>query len=484
MAGQRTFKDRLRETTEKLKQSITVTDPYEKKLNDLVLRATSDMWITPDWSINMDLVDEINRNQGNGTYEKVLRCIRRRLGHRDPKVQLFTLTLLETCAKNCGASFQSALSESDVWTDVAALPEPRRRHDLEVVDKALVMVEDFARTLRPHKFQKAYVELQASGVRFPDRPEEEVGAGMAAASAEDEGMGDMSEADRAAVQAALRDLEQTEQRRSSTGGPTPTPAPVPAQETVSAEDIAKIKEDLGTAKNSVDLLKDTLNSIPAEEPGQVEQTFIKELADQCNAMRPRLGILVQQPDVEETVMMEALTLYEALDVTLTRFDELVARASAGAMADQQLPNSTPAPAPQNVEADLLGRLDLEDEQPTLVSHRRGTSHAQPPSPQPTQPTVDLLGDFDAPTPPGPAATEQDAFAELAAAKNSTEDEFAALASARDGQGGPAVSTSVPTSPVVEHTQSPPPLSPPPPSSTQEQSQAGGTKNVEMDLISF
>lgn len=63
------------------------------------------------------------------------RCIKRRLSCRNAKVQFLTLTLLEMLVKNCGATFQSALSRSDLWTEVASIADPRRKGDLQVVDK-------------------------------------------------------------------------------------------------------------------------------------------------------------------------------------------------------------------------------------------------------------------------------------------------------------------------------------------------------------
>ncbi|GMH45757.1 hypothetical protein BSKO_13720 [Bryopsis sp. KO-2023] len=489
MDSRRSFKDRLRETTEKLK-NFSVTDPFEKKINDLVLRATSEMWINPDWSINMELVDLINTNQGDATYEKVFRCLRRRLGNRDPKVQLFTLTLLETCVKNCGASFQSALAESDVWADVSVMPEPARRNELQVVDKVLLMVEDFARTLRPHKFQKAYVELQASGVRFPERPAEEVGAGMVveptpAGIQGDQGVSGLSEADQAAVQEALRDLEQQSRRAP----PRTTPAAAPMDTTTATpEQIEKIKADLGTARNSVDLLRDTLSTIPADQPGQVGQDFIKELAEQCNGMKPRVGLLIEQTDVEETVMVEALALYEALEITLMNYDEMLARAAAGpGQEEPRLPTSTGV---MNAEPDLLGRLDSEDAEPTLVSNRRdGAGGEASPQPQ-TQPAnqgnpFDFLGAVDQqPAAQKPAA---DAFSELAAAKNGTTDAFDALVTERDRNSargsGSENARSNPTSPVSGQSQ-PTVLSPPPPPPPPAAAQPGSNQDDQVDLISF
>lgn len=72
MEGKRTLADRFRETTDRLK-NLSVSDPLEKKFSDMVQKATSEMWINPDWSLNMELVDAVNAQSGPQTNERVFR---------------------------------------------------------------------------------------------------------------------------------------------------------------------------------------------------------------------------------------------------------------------------------------------------------------------------------------------------------------------------------------------------------------------------
>lgn len=72
MESKKSLADRIRETTGKLK-SLSVTDPLEKKMGDIVVRATSEMWINPDWALNMELVDLVNSHAGDQTNEKAFR---------------------------------------------------------------------------------------------------------------------------------------------------------------------------------------------------------------------------------------------------------------------------------------------------------------------------------------------------------------------------------------------------------------------------
>ncbi|PNH06718.1 Class E vacuolar protein-sorting machinery protein HSE1 [Tetrabaena socialis] len=93
-------------------------DPLDKHVGDLVDKATSDELIAPDWSHNLAVVDWVNGSPAVRS-GKALKAIRRALAKPNIKVQLLSLTLLETCVKNSTAEFHAELAGS--WADVAKL---------------------------------------------------------------------------------------------------------------------------------------------------------------------------------------------------------------------------------------------------------------------------------------------------------------------------------------------------------------------------
>ena len=380
-----TFRDRL---ADRFKGLTGPTDELDKQITSLLERATSEMWISPDWSLNMELVDLINSNQNSSTYEKLFRAMRRRISKGNPKVQLLVLTVLETCAKNCGANFHVALGRAELWTDISRMADPKRKGDLQVKDRILVMVQDFAKSLQPRAFQKTLKDLQDQGVRFPERPDEEVGLGIDTAPPSTPGAaratGDVSEADRIAIQAALQELEATDRPHQGERGVTVLPSDDSHAVANTGNNPEKLMSDLKVARNTVDLLVDALGSIPSNDPRAVWQDFIRDLAQQCIEIKPRLTRLIESV-VDEHVLGEALTLFEDLTKAQDRYDEL-----AGAALQASQGGAQPRPA----EATQLQRADTtasEDGAPTLVTNRKFLPPATQQTVAPPN-AIDLLTD--------------------------------------------------------------------------------------------
>ncbi|CAD6233609.1 unnamed protein product [Miscanthus lutarioriparius] len=97
----------------------------------MVDRATSDHLIGPDWAKNMEICDICNRDPGQS--KDVVKALKKRIGHKNPKVQLLALTLLETAIKNCGDILHMHVAERDILHEMVKIV--KKKSDPRVKEK-------------------------------------------------------------------------------------------------------------------------------------------------------------------------------------------------------------------------------------------------------------------------------------------------------------------------------------------------------------
>ncbi|KAF7035954.1 hypothetical protein CFC21_046729 [Triticum aestivum] len=258
----------------------------------MVDRATSDMLIGPDWAKNMEICDICNRDPGQS--KDVVKALRKRIAHKNPKVQLLALTLLETAIKNCGDIFHMHVAERDLLHEMVKLV--KKKSDQRVKDKILVLIDTWQEALggprsRYPQFYAAYHELVRAGAQFPKRSERPAPL-----------FNGQSEAAK-----SMRSPDQRDEAESSAGNDFP----------------ALSMSEIQNARGIMDVLAEMLNALDPGNREGLRQEVIVELVDQCRTYKQRVVQLVNTASDEE-LLSQGLALNDDLQRVLAKHDAIAA----------------------------------------------------------------------------------------------------------------------------------------------------------------
>ncbi|KAF0933729.1 hypothetical protein E2562_019207 [Oryza meyeriana var. granulata] len=261
----------------------------------LVDRATNDMLIGPDWAMNLEICDTLNRDPGQA--KDVVKSLKKRIAHKNPKVQLLALTLLETMIKNCGDIVHMHVAERDILHEMVKIV--KKRPDYHVKEKILTLIDTWqevfggARARYP-QYYAAYQELLRAGAVFPQRSDGSVPIFTPPQTQPLQN-----------YPPSLRDAQQ-EQPESS----------VPDLPSLSLAEIQN-------ARGIMDVLSEMLNALDPGNREGLRQEVIVDLVDQCRSYKQRVVQLVNSTSNEE-LLNQGLSLNDDLQRVLAKHDAIAA----------------------------------------------------------------------------------------------------------------------------------------------------------------
>lgn len=145
---------------------------YMYYICSIIEQATDGSMASENWALNMEICDMIN--ESSDTARDAMKAIRKRLQQnagKNNQVIMYTLTVLETCVKNCGKAFHVLVAQKDFIQELVKLIGPKNDPPLVVQEKVLNLIQIWADAFKNQPdlngVTQMYIELKNKGIEFP-----------------------------------------------------------------------------------------------------------------------------------------------------------------------------------------------------------------------------------------------------------------------------------------------------------------------------
>ncbi|URE01143.1 VHS and GAT domain containing protein [Musa troglodytarum] len=314
-----------------------------------VEKATSHLLIGPDWTMNIDICDNINNDQWQA--KEVLKAVKKRLQNKNSKVQFLALTLLETIIKNCGEYVHFQVSECKILQEMVKIV--RKKTDMQVRDKILVLLDSWQEAFggpggKYPQYYYAYIELKRHGIVFPQRPANTPPI----------------------LTPPVAHLALTSGHGQVEYG-VPSITSTRLDETM-ATDIGNLSlSDFSHIRDVMGLLKEMLQAVNPYDRGAIKDELIVDLVNQCRSNQKKLMQLVSSTG-DEKLLGEALELNDDLQSLLAKHEAI---ASGSPLLHEQPKSLSQATEP--IEHPVASsRVEDEDDDEFAQLARRNSKFKQ------------------------------------------------------------------------------------------------------------
>uniref|UniRef100_A0A6M2F3B7 VHS domain-containing protein n=1 Tax=Populus davidiana TaxID=266767 RepID=A0A6M2F3B7_9ROSI len=260
-------------------------------------KATSDLLIGPDWTMNIDICDSVNSNYWQA--KDVVKALKKRLQHRSPRVQLLALTLLETMVKNCGDYVHFQIAERNILGEMVKIV--KKKTDMHVRDKILALIDSWQEAFggpggKHSQYYWAYEELRRAGVQFPQRSSN-------------------------AAPIFTPPATNPTLRIAQPGYGMPSNSSSRLDETMAAEIEGLSLSSLDSMRDVMELLSDMLQAVNPRDREAVKDEVIVDLVNQCRSNQKKLMQMLTTTGDEE-LLGKGLELNDSMQILLAKHDAI------------------------------------------------------------------------------------------------------------------------------------------------------------------
>ncbi|CAG9793988.1 unnamed protein product [Diatraea saccharalis] len=343
-----------------------VGNPFSTPVGQKIEQATDGSLPSENWGLNMEICDIIN-STADGPKDAI-KAIRKRLTQSAGKnytVVMYTLTVLETCVKNCGRPFHVSVCNKEFISELVKLIGPKNDPPTVVQEKVLSLIQCWADAFQSQPelqgVVQIYNELRTKGVEFP--------------MTDLDAMAPIFTPQRSVPDGPEPVLVGSPQRAAvPQGSPTRhNPEQPTAAVTLSESQSSKLRADLAVVEGNMTVMADMLAELSTQPPAQHHASdidLLNELADTLRAMQSRVAELVGRLAGESALTAELLHANDALNNLLLRHSRFInnRNAATGVTPSAILGAAMGVPgtneAPKKNDDDAL--IDLSDDVPDIA----------------------------------------------------------------------------------------------------------------------
>nr|CAD7425194.1 unnamed protein product [Timema monikensis] len=302
-------------------------NPFTSPVGQRIEQATDASLASENWALNMEICDIINGTEDGP--KDAIKAIRKRLTQNAGKnytVVMYTLTVLETCVKNCGKRFHILACNKEFVQELVKLIGPKNDPPTAVQEKVLSLIQCWADAFR-HQAEltgvvQVYSDLKQKGIEFPMTDLDT----MAPIHTPQRSIPD---SDHGVVQTAIpvapMPVAMTmpmpvspmmmppvspaiQQPQLVVGGPT----------TLTADQLGKLQGELDVVQGNMVVLSEMLSELTPGKEHSSDLELLQELHGTCQSMQSRLVELIGKLANDE-ITAELLRVNDELNNLFLRF---------------------------------------------------------------------------------------------------------------------------------------------------------------------
>ncbi|XP_047212833.1 target of Myb protein 1-like isoform X2 [Girardinichthys multiradiatus] len=305
-------------------------NPFSSPVGQRIERATNSSSPSEDWELNMEICDIVNSSE-EGPRDAVRAIKKRIVANKNFKEIMLTLTVLETCVKNCGYRFHILVTTRDFIEGVLVRSIIPRNNPPQVVhDRVLAIIQAWADAFRSSPdltgVVSVYEDLRRKGLEFPV----------------------------AQLDGYL--LAQAPKKTIPENGPTVTAFPavrlsskplIPAHTSelklalegtgvFTPSQVKMLKTELGVVRNNLSTMSDMMSQLDPVTVKQADMELL-ELYTVCKEMQDRIVKIIPRLS-EEKLIEELLATNDEMNTAFTRYHRFERRLTNGQSTEQKSPS--------------------------------------------------------------------------------------------------------------------------------------------------